>query len=277
MSDELLFGRVVKVVIADQELIDYDVEFEVVRTLEPEPNTAKIKVYNLPAELQAKAQKADARCSVTVGYAKKSGQVFIGDVRYAPSAVIGADWVTIIEAGDGEKDYRETAVALTWSKGKKIADVIKEILGEFSNVLPGDFEKTAKAKIKEQLPRGGALSGNAMRVLDELVRGYGFRVSIQDGKFQFVDATGANQRTAVKLSSDTGLVNEPELGEKDKKTGKAKGKVRALMQPSVVPGSVIDIEGTSTIKGQFIVQKVTHTGNNGFGTPFYTDMEILTK
>lgn len=277
MSDELLFNRVVKINVADNLLEGYDCEFEVVRTLEPEPNIAKIKVYNLSSDLQAAVQKAEARVSVTVGYPRTSGQIFIGDVRYAPSAVVGSDWVTIIEAGDGEKDYKDTQVALTWSKGKPVKKVIEEILDSFEDLLPGDFAKTAKLAIKEQLPRGGALSGNAVRVLDELVRGYGFRFSIQDGQFQFVDATGQNQKTAVLLTPDTGLVNEPELGEKDKKTGKAKGKVKALMQPSVIPGSVIDVQGTSTIKGQFIVQKVTHEGNNGFGTPFYSNMEILTK
>lgn len=274
---ELLFDRVVKVNVANNLLEDYDVEFDVVRTLEPEPNIAKIKVYNLPKELQAAVQKAEASVSITVGYKRTAGQVFVGDVRYAPSAVIGSDWVTIIEAGDGEKDYKNAQVALTWAKGKQVSKVIEEILDSFDTVLPGDFAKTAKAKLKEQFPRGGALSGNAVRVLDELVRGYGFRFSIQDGAFQFVDATGQNQKTAVTLSPDTGLIGEPELGEKDKKTGKARGKVKALMQPTVVPGSVIDVQGTSTIKGQFIVQKVTHEGNNGFNTPFYTNMEILTK
>lgn len=278
---ELLFDRVVKVNIANNLLEDYDCEFEVVRTLEPQPNTAKIKVYNLPDELRAACQssseKEKAAVSVTVGYKRTAGQVFVGDVRYAPSAVVGADWVTIIEAGDGEKDYKDAQVALTWSKGKQVSKVVEEILDNFDNVLPGDFAKTVKAKLKEQYPRGGALSGNAVRVLDEIVRGYGFRFSIQDGAFQFVDATGANQKTAIVLSPDSGLIGEPELGEKDKKTGKAKGKVKALMQPSVIPGSVIDVRGTSSIKGQFIVQKVTHEGNNGFNTPFYTHMEILTK
>ncbi len=277
MSSELLFDRVVKVNVADNLLETYDVEFEVTRTLEPEPNVAKIKVYNLPKDLQAAVQKAEASVSVTVGYKRTAGQVFVGDVRYAPSAVVGADWVTIIEAGDGEKDYKSAQVALTWAKGKQVSKVIEEILDSFDTLLPGDFAKTAKAKLKEQLPRGGALSGNAVRVLDELVRGYGFRFSIQDGAFQFVDATGQNQKTAVVLSPDSGLIGEPELGEKDKKTGKARGKVKALMQPSVLPGSVIDVQGTSSIKGQFIVQKVVHEGNNGFNTPFYTNMEILTK
>jgi len=274
---ELLFNRVVKVNVAGNLLADYDCEFEVVRTLEPEPNVAKVKIYNLSKDLRAAVQKADAKVSITVGYKRTAGQVFVGDVRYAPSAVVGADWVTIVEAGDGEKDYKDSQVALTWSKGKPVSKVIEEILNGFDTLLPGDFAKTEKAQIKEQMPRGGALNGNAVRVLDELVRGYGFRFSIQDGQFQFVDATGQNQKQAVVLSPDTGLVGEPELGEKDKKSGKAKGKVRALMQPSVIPGSVIDVQGTSTIRGQFIVQKVTHTGNNGFATPFYTDMEILTK
>ena len=278
---ELLFERVVKVNIADNLLEDYDCEFEVVRTLEPEPNTAKIKVYNLPDELRAACQgsseKEKAAVSVTVGYKRTAGQVFVGDVRYAPSAVVGADWVTIIEAGDGEKDYKNAQVALTWSKGKQVSKVVEEILDTFDNLLPGDFAKTVKAKLKEQFPRGGALSGNAVRVMDELVRGYGFRFSVQDGSFQFVDATGQNQKTAVVLSPDSGLIGEVELGEKDKKTGKAKGKVKSLLQPSIIPGSVIDVKGTSTIKGQFIVQKVTHEGNNGFNTPFSSNMEIPTK
>lgn len=277
MSGELLFNRVVEVNVADTTLLGYDAEFEVVRTLEAEPNTCKVKVYNLPEDLRSACQKADARMFLKIGYKKTSGQVFLGDVRYAPSSVIGADWVTIIEAGDSEKAYRESQISLSWAKGKPIKKVVSEIMDSFGDVLPGNFDKTIGKSLQEQFPRGGALNGTSIRVLDELVRGYGFRVSMQDGAFQFVDATGANQKTVVKLSPESGLVNEPELGEKDKKTGKAKGKVRSLIQPSIVPGSVIDIEGTSTIKGRFVVQKVTHTGNNGFGTPFYTDMEILTK
>lgn len=274
---EPLFDRVVTLAIAGNELDGYDVEFEVEKTLEAQPNKAKIKVFNLPEEIRVAAQQAHAQVNLKAGYRRTAGQIFQGDIRYSASAVVGADWVTVIEAGDGEKAYREATVSLTWAKGKPLKNIVQEIVGTFDGLLPGDFEKTIGTKLKEQFPRGGALNGNSMRVLDELLRGYGFRVSIQDGKFQFVDASGENQRVAVVLTPDTGLINEPELGEKDKNTGKAKGKVKCLLQPTIVPGSVIDVEGTSTIKGRFVAQKVVHTGNNGYAQPFYTDVEVLTK
>jgi hypothetical protein len=272
---ELLFGRVVTLNIDGDELEGYDIDFDVERTLEPEPNKARIKVYNLEENIRTRAQVADARVALKVGYERTSGQIFLGDIRYVSSALVGPDWVTTIEAGDGEKAYRESTVALTWAPGKKIGQVVKEILETFDGVASGDFEKTFQKAVKEQFPRGGALSGQSVRVLDELVRGYGYRVSIQDGQFQFVDATGQNQRTAVKLTPDTGLIGEPELGEKDKKTGKRRGKVRTLIQPSILPGSVIQVAGSSSVKGQFVVQKVTHSGSN-WQDAFYTDLEVLT-
>lgn len=273
---EQLFDRVVKLTIADNELEGFDCDFEVVRTTEPEPNKCKLKIFNLPEDIRVAAQKADAKLTIKAGYKNTAGQIFNGDIRYAPSAVIGADWVTTIEAGDGEKAYRETDVELTWSKGKNVSSLVDDIVKKFDGILPGNLSKVIKAKLNEQLPRGGGMSGQAMKLLNQLLQGYGYAVSIQDGKFQFLDSTGENQTTAVKLTPDSGLVNEPELGEKDKKTGKAKGKLRSLLQPSIIPGSVVDVEGTSSIKGRFVVQKVTHTGSN-YSAPFYTDMEVFVK
>jgi hypothetical protein len=272
---ELLYGRVVTVNVENTELKGFDCDFEVARTLEPTPNKAKVKLFNLPVELQAAAQKADGRILIHAGYIKTAAQIFLGDIRYSSTVIAGPDIVTTIEAGDGEKAYRDAVISLTWAKGKPITKIVEEIIDTFEGVQPGDFARTFKAKVKEQFPHGGALSGNSARVLDELVRGYGYRFSIQDGQFQFVDATGANQKTAVVLTPSTGLVGTIEIGEKDKKTGKSKVKIKSLLQPKIIPGSVIDVDDGAT-KGRFVAKSVTHEGSN-YGLSFYTNIESETK
>jgi len=280
MPQRDLFDRVCIVNVDGSELINFDVDGEVVLTTETTPNKAKIKIYNLDKDLQAAVRKKDARVALTLGYQNADfAEVFLGDIRYAPSGLVGSDWVTVLEAGDAERAIQQSQAGITWAKGKDVSKVVEELLQTFEDVDMGDFQQTFKSKMMEQFPNGGAFSGNSMRVLDEILRGYGWSVSVQKRKFQFIQlSTGKNTEIVQSLDPSTGLIDEPDVGEPDKKTGKAKAKITSLLMPKIIPGCQVHVTGTTDglRDGDYTVQKVTHQFSNWQPKPFYTVMEATT-
>jgi hypothetical protein len=159
----------------------------------------------------------------------------------------------------------------------KPGTLVKEAAGKLLDTLgEGLGLDTTKAKAKleqvlterpelQQFLKGKTLTGLASDQLEALLKSKGLSWSVQDGQFQILRADETTQDLAVVLSPATGLVGNPEIGEK----GIVKG--RSLLIGKIFPGRRIQINSRS-VEGFFKAQKVVHFGDT-WGNDWNTEFE----
>jgi hypothetical protein len=255
------------------EITDLRVRFRVDKNLGKEPNTAEITIYNLSADTRAKVQIKGARVVLEAGYASDGVRgIFVGDVRTAKSEHVGADWVTTLKCGDGERSIRHARVNESFAPGTGIADVARS-LTRAMGVEPGNIDEAVK-NLTRQHVHGYAVHGRAAVWFDRAITAAGLEWSIQDGRLQVLAKGEATKEPAVVLAADSGLIGSPEYNaaEKDKP---ATLTVKALLQPRIRPGGRIVLESNAH-KGTFRVIKVGHAGDTA-GGEWYTTAETDAK
>lgn len=203
--------------------------FEVVKTVEPTPNTATIKIYNLNDDHVAAIQDAYTDIFLNAGYGFVAAQIFVGSIQVVSHYRDGADYITEINCADGDRDYRNAYVNVTLAAGTTDADVVDKIVGNMPSTGKGVIQTlTAKRS------RGKVVQGLARDRLDQVSGSNGTNWSIQDGKLHMVRAD-SKIGTAVVVNTMTGLL---EAAERTDKGISAK----CLMNPQIVINGAIQLQ-----------------------------------
>lgn len=259
----LLFDRRVIITIDSLQITDLDCSFSVEKTLKPAPNNAEVTIFGLNPDHRAQLEQLRAKskaatkgivCSIEAGYATGTSQIFLGDLRTVETTRSGPEWQTRLTSGDGEKGAQHGRIQLSYSAGVA-NDVPLRALARAMGVGEGNLSKVVSQLQHAQFPAGVTLSGPSYRQLVTLANGMGLQVTIQDSALQFQPIGKALAGTAIKLTSDTGLLDSPSIDNEGILTAKT------LMIPGLRVGSIIVMDSL-TIKGNYIVQKATWSGSN---------------
>lgn len=253
------------------------VQFKIERTLQPEPNTADVSIFNLSKESRAAVQEKGILSEIEAGYFGLISLIFRGDLDYGSTVRVGPDWVTTFQASDGGKQFRSSRINLPFDAGTKIGDVINQAAKQLGVGLGNVASEVAKG-----IPRGTALqyvkglvlSGQTSKEFTKILKRAGFGWSIQDNQIQLTrPGQVLNPGEAIVLNQATGLIGSPEQGEK------GLIKVRSLLQPELQPGKRIqiqagarDLSGVPEIDGFFRIEKTTFSGDT-WGGDWYSDVE----
>jgi hypothetical protein len=187
-SGKRQFGRVVRVIVksanGETTSIDgFDISFDVDKNLEPEPNKAKIKIYNLPEDFRNKLQlKDDSKITLEAGYRQTVAAIFEGNLTHALSGIEGPDWVTQITAEEGVKAYRSSYVAKSYGAGTPFKSVVEDIVKTFEGFKITPAITATLSSIGKSFPNGLTLDGQSAKVLNDILRGVGLGFSIQNGQ-----------------------------------------------------------------------------------------------
>lgn len=243
------------------------VEFDVEKTLKPEPNTATLKVYNLSKEQRAsigeiRSKKTDKKgipVLIEAGYVETdASQIFLGDMRTVYSQHDGADWITTLECGDGEKAHATARINVSFGPKTDPATVLNAIVKELG-IGRGNVSKAIASLRSKGIARlfehGVTISGQASYHLTNFCRSADLEWSIQDGSLQFVDKGKTLGKTAIRLSSATGLLESPTVDHKGLLT------VKMMMLPDVRPGRLLVIDSLS-VRGNYRISKCKWTGDS---------------
>jgi hypothetical protein len=267
-----LYQREARIIVGTLELATsglfaLDFQFAVERTLETEPNTAEIKVWNLsPANRLRLEALGKIPCYIEAGYLGQTSVIFLGDLRRAFTERDGPDLITTIESGDGEEATQTARVNVSIAPGTTNSAIFRAVLGAFG-ILEGNLASVPVDAQRQLMARGGVVSGSASQVLTRLALGIGVRWSIQSGMAQFTLGAQPIQGTAVFLSADTGLIGTPSIDSKGVLTAKA------LMIPDIFPGRLLVLQSTTPrLSGNYRVTKTQHTGDTS-GDDWYVEVE----
>jgi hypothetical protein len=274
-----LYKRTAKVVFPDLNLSfeGLRVSFKICKTLKKEPNTLDLKVYNMSERTRSALQRPKLKVILSAGYPSNSAVIFSGEARTVDPVRDGADWVTHIQCGDGEREYQFARVSESFGPGTQIADVIRTCakslginLGNLEDVLAaGGFRGNLT-----QFAHGYTVHGKASVELDALLRSVGLAWSVQNGVLQVLKGGATSKGSAVLLTPETGMIGSPDHSNPDKKGKPPVLKVKSLLQPAIHCGGRVEIRADG-VKGQFRCEKVEHEGDT-HGAGWYTTLEAKT-
>lgn len=277
-----LFGRRTRLTIrpkdADAFYIDgksidrdgFDISFDIDKDMETKPNKAKFTVYNLPDNVRAKLEVDDnAVIEFEAGYKTTSAIVFKGNIAHVLSALEGPDMATHIEAGEGHKAYRKSYVAKSYGAGTPFKTVVEDIVKTFEGFKVTPAITRAISNVGKSFPNGLTIDGRSARVLNDVLKHGDLEFSINNNEIQIVKTdTRASDAPTIVLDYTSGLVNVPQLGDKD---GKPKIDFQSLLQPGLVPGRKVQLDW-GVGKKNVVVRTVKITGSN-FEDAFYCNCE----
>ncbi len=250
---------------------ELDVAFSIERTIRSEPNTCTATIYNLAETSRALLQQKPLHVTIEAGYDGETKQIFSGDLRFAESRHEGVDWETHLQLGDGERAYRYARVNRSFKPGVKVQDLLVETVKSMGLSLPKNIA-TAREMLT-QLVSGEALQGQSHRELTRILSAQRMTWSVQDGRLQVLRRGEHRPEQAHVISQSKGLVGTPDYGPPPQKGEPRVLKVKTLIYPELIPGSLVKMD-TRSIKGVFVVQRVLHTGDTS-REDWYTEIEAV--
>lgn len=292
-----LFDRTAELIVGqsgkDGVLIkDLRFSFEIEKLLTETLNNSKVSIYNLNPDSRALVATPNNAVILKAGYVGDVGAVtcFVGIVRRCLTVRDGQDWRTDLELDDGMIAYRDSKHSISFAPGTKGADVLRYVAARFN--LPVRQFPPIDNKI---YPQGFAFVGRTREAMASVCNYLGLEWSIQNQEIQVIKKGGSVKRTAIVLSSDTGMIGSPALEAKtmSEKAAADKGistndagvikrakedekgevkerleiqgyKVVSLLQPTIEPGHVVKLQAAG-IDGWFKVEKLEHIGDTHGG------------
>lgn len=209
------------------------VQFEVAKTIEAAPNVATIRIFNLHPDNEAKIKNEFDEVLLNAGYEGAMRMVFRGNIKHVYRYREGNDYITEIEAGDGDKDFRKAVMNETLSAGTTTKQLVDRAVGTFRGV-GGTTKGHVQVNDRGRL-RGKVVSGNTRDVLHDVARESGANWSIQDGQLVIINANDVMPGEAVVIRADTGMLGAPEINDK----GVA---VKCLMNPIIRVNGAIKLD-----------------------------------
>lgn len=185
-------------------------KFEIVKSLQKEPNSAKFDIYNLSPHNVNSMQKEFKDVTFNAGYDGNIKLLYAGNIQFSSYYTDGADRVMEITCGDGDDHFRNGHVNKTFAKGYTDEQIVDYCLTQLPGLKKGTMQLNATGSL-----RGRTYSQMAHETLDQIARTNGCNWSIQDGVLHMVRAdTMLNADKAVVLTATTGLLDAAERTDK---------------------------------------------------------------
>jgi hypothetical protein len=244
--------------------------FTVEKTKTPEPNTVKLAIFNLAESTRKKIPREGGTVVIEAGYRGAEKIIFAGHARIAYSTQEDTNWVTHVEAGDGEKEMRESRVNLSL-KGPVKANIVATKLAEALGVK---IDGAVKKKINESqfrkaltdFTQGYQAFGYASSSFDNIMKSLGFEWSVQDGSLHILKIGESLTTKQVDINPKTGLIGSPEMGQ----AGHIKFK--CLLNPEIKIGVKTFVTCKQLPKGGlYRTEKIVYSGDT-HGTDWFAEV-----
>jgi hypothetical protein len=271
--------------------------FKIKKTLRSDSfNTANVSIYNLNKDsrnfidtLDINDEKnKDNLMTIQAGYDTIEKMLFVGNITLVSSEIKRPDVVTTIEAMDGKLAMNQLRIgtlaipAFTYGKKTSAKRVLKDVI-RASGLDTHYNDGIVPDKLYEN---GFAFIGMGKVLLDNVCNYLGLIWSIQNNTLKLLASGSSDGAAIMSLSSSSGLIGSPEkinvdsqeftkkernamsgkettaLGKKVFKKIGGGWKIRTLLQPTVEPGSVIEVSSEEIPSGShFRVIEVEHSGD----------------
>jgi len=238
------------------------IAFEVTKSISSKANTADITLYNLTESHRNMMGKEFDEITLEAGYMPPNGGsnvgiIFKGNIRDVSHKRDGADIMTTISCGDGDKALRKATLSKSYQKGTPVKDVVNDLYNELAKqgVTRGEW------KFPDNTPdykRPYAVCGSCAREMNTIGRGKGFYWNIQNGAMEIIPGDGFIGLVAV-ISPETGMIDTPTLTDNG-------CRVSTLLNPEIRPNRRVQIKSSviemNAQDGIYRVSACTYRGDN---------------
>lgn len=272
---EQLFLRSYKIQVKDLDVSNLKCVFRVKRSLRSVPNTAELEIYNLNPDHRrqleqlpprpdgvtlkqaAAAPQSYAMMAIEAGYESGTRLIYLGEVRSAHTVKEGADIITKLSTGDGEKEVRESRINVPIGPKASVTFALNQLVKSMG-IGEGNL-KTMAPKVllnaaASMFTGGSVMSGPAADEMDGFCKSANLEWSIQNGNLQLLERTKPVSNVAVVLNSDTGLIGSPSIDNKGVVT------FRTLMIPDIDPGRLV-VFNSEFVKGTYRIDDAEYSGD----------------
>ncbi|MNQ49024.1 hypothetical protein D3C85_629150 [compost metagenome] len=263
---------------------DLNISFDInkVSSNKDRTNNATIEVTNLSKERQKWLEQPYIGVVLSVGYHNTTvKRLFAGQAVNVSTRKSGIDTITQIQLGSGYVELNHQNISKVVPEGKTVKEAINETVKDIPGINRTVFNGV---NINSPLLDGYPVSGTGREVLDELAKAYELDWNLDDGVLQVYDSSGTatdDLNTAFVISRSSGLIDLPYFVQgdvrrkKDDKAKKAGVQVKILLNPEIVPGSIVKIEDEN-FNGFYKVSSLRSYGE-WRGNDWYTDLRLEQK
>jgi len=269
-------------------ITDLHIRFRIKRTSDAQHDTCEIEIYNLSKDTIAVFDKDDVLVQLEVGYRDQPLQMlFRGTKTFMTTSKEEADVKTTVTCADGFTITREGSVAVSNPSGTNLKTVITSIVNNgmksadgTSTIKTVEFQGGADA-FSKVYQNGFSAVGAAAKQLQSVCDDNNLTYTITNNDTLTIwPKDKDNKYPATVLTPDNGLISSPESMSQEIQKLKNQGgtpsesgvRFKCLLNPSLIAGSNVKIQGTFNRDGVYTVQSVTHTG--GYESEeWYTEIE----
>ncbi|MDF1820709.1 MAG: hypothetical protein P1U64_04015 [Alcanivoracaceae bacterium] len=286
-----IFRRVYELIIGNgEEAIRIDgfqetplqIQFLVDQSPDARVSNAEITVYGLSRETRRKIREKYTQITLIAGYQKNSGVIFEGDIVNSGNGRDGPDQFLRMYCRAGG---RPKSISKSWGNNTPRAEIIRDVADAFGYPVEmvGDFSTLPPAANGFSVTPFATL----IEVMDDLAEAWSFTWMIQNQRVMVL-AEGAVYPNGelfpddiYKISATTGMVGSPSIT-------LVGVDVKAKLNPSVMPGTVFDVQAeTGSFEfnevyykkfqetnglGRYRVKAIRYTGNF-YGAEWDMDLE----
>lgn len=298
--DYVLYIRKAKDNTTDEviEIRDLRIDIDVHKTTELEPNTAKIKIYNLARSTRDKLKKKGGYMHLEAGYAGEMKMVFQGNIREIDHTREKTEWVTTFHSSDGLIPLQSSKCVQSFPPKTTVKDALKSMAQQMTLETALTADLADLEDIEGELPDGFASAGSTAAAMTKLLEGADRVWSIQDGKLQIRKRGEPAKGTILLISPDSGLIGSPthvaaeqsqntsqeqklkvppptsvKLPKKPNRKSVAHVKAKCLMNGEIRCGTKVAIK-SENINGVFMVDLVNHKGDS-WGSEWSSEFEAV--
>lgn len=235
------------------------ISFDIQRTSGSEPNTASVTLYNLSDATRGLLKQNPLTCVIAAGHAGIARHMFTGNIKFADSKMNGVTRETKLILADGGRALKHAQISKTYKAGTPVRTILNEMAAELGMVLPVNLAKNTA--LDQRIPRAAAMDGFVRDELTRTLQPYGLNFSVQNGCLQIVgdNETRTDSERVIGVL-ESGMVESPEYGTPDKKSGARTLTFKNLLYPELMPAARIRMN-SDEIKGPHKLVKVKHQGD----------------
>jgi hypothetical protein len=258
------FGRRFSLIVGSSsdgiEINNLRIAFEVTKSLDKEPNPAKIRIWNLAPYHRAAIMSGQWKTvALSVGY-EQLRMIYAGDITKRNVKREDMDLVIEVECGDGAKAFRSARVNMTLPAGTTDGFAAVALAG----TMPDTPRGTMAVQRATPSSRPRVYCGNTRDYLSNVAHANNADWSIQDGSLIMLPANATLTGQGPLINESTGMIGMPQAKDEGLE-------VQCLCNPEITVGGVVRVESLeSTYSGDYKVVAVKHNGDSMEGDWFST-------
>jgi len=212
---DILFGRKYRITISDDsgealDVSDLRCTFNIIKTIQMEPNSSEISIYNLNAKTENQIMMYGKRVTVEAGYeGTQFGLIFDGDIlQTIRERENGTTLKLSIIALDSDRAINFDIANFSIVKGQTARNIIDNIVNKATNpISTGSISEKLSG---QKLTRGKVVFGKASDFIRQIAKSNELQYYMDDGNLNLISLEELPEGQIIELTPKSGLIGTPE-------------------------------------------------------------------